>query len=419
MASDLFNRANGAIGADWTDQLNAFLVVSNHTGVTTSGIDSIAFYNVGTWADDQTSKAILTLDGTSYAGVSVRASGTGGSSNGYVFLTNGAFTGLYKVSGGVFSLLTSSFSHPASGSDVKLGIVGTTLTAYDDGASIGGTSDATHASGEPGLYAFDSGTGTSYSDDWFGTGDTEPPPLDLSEDLIGHWPMNEAGANDDALDRRDSNDLTMRNDGGSNAGQNPIDSTPARDFEFDSENALVSAADAVTWSTDQAFTAIFRFKVESLNGRTYLEFFGKGNTDYDFLVYWFNTVGFIAQVHWGGAGNLNFNTATDTSVPTITLGDTYWIAVGHDPDTNTIWIKVNGNARVTDSHPNGTRHTSGARLVFGDADPVYTGTSHDGGGGPATLWHRNLTDAEIDSYIAVDGNYDDFVPRRTFILTRL
>ena len=171
MASDNFNRANGAIGADWTDQLNTWLVTSNHSAVTNTGIDSLTFYDVGTWADDQTSKAILTLDGIRYAGVSVRASGTGGSSNGYVFLTNGTFTGLYKVSGGVFTSLSTSFTHPASGSDVKLGVVGTNLTVYDDGASLGGASDGTHASGNPGLYALDSGVGTSYSDDWVGTGD--------------------------------------------------------------------------------------------------------------------------------------------------------------------------------------------------------------------------------------------------------
>jgi hypothetical protein len=225
--------------------------------------------------------------------------------------------------------------------------------------------------------------------------------------LVGLWPMDETGATDPAIDVHGNHDLTMRDDGGGNSGQNPIDSTPARDLEFDSTNAFYGAADALAWSNDQAWTLIFRFSTESLNGRNYIELAGvsspgTGANDYDMIVSWFNGVG-IGITNWDVS---DFQDDVYSGPTSLALSTTYWVACGHDPVANKIWIKVNAAARAELAWTTGTRFLSGSQLVLGDAMSDFFDTSHDGAFGPAALWDRVLTDPEVDAFIAAGGDYE-------------
>ena len=169
--SDDFNRANGGLGANWTSQVNTALAISsNHVIAGSSGENEASYYN-GAWSNDQESSAVFTWGGTAYLGVTVRASGTGGSFTCYYFLTDGSsYSELGKYVSGAQTILSTSFAHPASGSVVKIRAVGTAINIYDDGVAIGGSpfTDASIASGNPGIYDYDGGAFTAHIDDWNG-----------------------------------------------------------------------------------------------------------------------------------------------------------------------------------------------------------------------------------------------------------
>lgn len=170
--SDAFTGTNGTdlTTTGWTQQSTfGFTIQSNHADATGSAQDNFLFRTAGTWSNDQESSATFTITDGSYMGVTVRASGTGGSAARYYFLTNcSSFSALGKTTAGSNSSISTSFAHPASGSVVTLRVVGTTLTVYDDGVSIGSFTDSDVASGNPGIYGNDSGGSASYVDDWAG-----------------------------------------------------------------------------------------------------------------------------------------------------------------------------------------------------------------------------------------------------------
>jgi hypothetical protein len=175
MASDDFNRANGGLGANWTVQNGSLAIVSNAVNSGTSAVDEQAFYNVGVWSNDQSSQVTQVLTASSsFVGTTVRASGTGGSSQHYMLIANDVnFTAVYRLVSNSYTLLSSAYSQPADGSVIKLDVAVTTLRVYDDGVQIGSDlSDGVIASGNPGIYGNGSaGTGTATLDAWVGTGD--------------------------------------------------------------------------------------------------------------------------------------------------------------------------------------------------------------------------------------------------------
>lgn len=174
MASDDFNRPDGGLGANFTTQDTApnivgAQVVSGALG----GANESALWNNGTWGNDQTSAVTQVVTASSsFIGVTVRASGTGGASQHYLFITNSSsFSALYKLIGNAYTLLVSGFVPPADGSVSQIGVVGNALTAYDDGVAIGSTNDNAIASGNPGIYASGASGIAAVLDNWIGTGD--------------------------------------------------------------------------------------------------------------------------------------------------------------------------------------------------------------------------------------------------------
>lgn len=190
-ATDSFSYSNGSLATvssgAWVDQFAStkMYVLSTH-GI--GDQPDAAAYHTGTFANDQESYGLAALDSTSYMGLMVRASGTGGSRASYTLIFSGSGgTGhvfLLKTVAGVDTYLDSDagggvgtgFSALiASGSIVKLRVVGNQISVYDDGVLIGASpyTDNSLASGNPGIYGIDAvgggAGGGSYLGNWTGT----------------------------------------------------------------------------------------------------------------------------------------------------------------------------------------------------------------------------------------------------------
>jgi hypothetical protein len=170
-ASDNFNRADTYptpdLGANWTNQANGPAIFSNQAIGTGSGAtNGLAFWNADSFAADHYSQAtVVTQD---FMGPSVRASGTGGASNAYFAFIYPTFGWrIYKMVAGTVTLLLDkadgSAGTFANGDVMKFSAVGTTLTVYKNGTSLGSTTDASLSSGSAGLMT--SGSSARF-DDW-------------------------------------------------------------------------------------------------------------------------------------------------------------------------------------------------------------------------------------------------------------
>ncbi len=175
-ATDSFTRADAQIGANWTDQLNTCDVIST-TAADPTGGDCESYYSATSFTADHCSQVTISSgisSGANYAIVTVRAQQTGASRDAYDFYTDGGsgaghtdIREITNASGATLSSVTTTF---ANGDTMKLCAVGTTITAYKNGATLAGSggsaTDATLSAGAPGLGFF----GTSVrSDDWIGS----------------------------------------------------------------------------------------------------------------------------------------------------------------------------------------------------------------------------------------------------------
>lgn len=145
---------SGALNSPWQTSLSGWSAYatgaisrSSSFAVGSGAFDtSVAIYNGGSMASNQFSQVTLTALGAGVgAGLCVRCT-TGG--NGYVW---GATASLVSCSAGSCTYLTSCSYTPAAGQVLKLGISGTTITCYVNGASVGSISDSTYSSGSPGI----------------------------------------------------------------------------------------------------------------------------------------------------------------------------------------------------------------------------------------------------------------------------
>jgi hypothetical protein len=168
LSTDAFT-GTGALAGTWTVQQGD---PARDTDVVRGNAanENTAFNTNETWNDNQYSQAVIkTTAGDTNAGVTVRASATGGSSV-YYLLAAGASGGnsgkLYSVSGTTYTEIVDWNTDYATDDVVKLQAVGTTLTGYKNGSPIGSTTNGTLSSGSPGIYLF-VGSATSL-DDWEG-----------------------------------------------------------------------------------------------------------------------------------------------------------------------------------------------------------------------------------------------------------
>ena len=171
-ASDDFNRANGALGANWTTFGSAPQIVSN-TVRGTSGSNNRALYTAAAFEDDQYSEMeVRSTDSGHFQGVIVR--GNAAAQTGYVAYARqsaGNKVTLFILTGGGEATGIDGDEGAAGnwtvGDVVRLGIVGNQLTVYRNGTPVlGPTTDSNIASGTPGIDLVNNNT--SVGDNWLG-----------------------------------------------------------------------------------------------------------------------------------------------------------------------------------------------------------------------------------------------------------
>jgi hypothetical protein len=166
--TDDFNRANaGSLGSPWSDIAGVWNIDTNAAKSTTEDLANFSMY-VQTYSNDQYSKATYVTNATSYAAVGVRMSFSGGVIA-YVLFVNpsGAGWDLQEYPAG--SSLASGADTFSNGDIMEVRAVGTTISAWKNGVQIGSATDATIASGNAGIGAYQVGdVAEVFIDDWEG-----------------------------------------------------------------------------------------------------------------------------------------------------------------------------------------------------------------------------------------------------------
>lgn len=192
--SDNFNRADGAIGTNYTARTGSFTVASNQFRI--SGPSDINCFtevatSVATFSPDQSAKITLSaLNSFDSVGVAVRSSATGA----YVLRTDGASSsgrGLAKVVSGVTtSLGTVNLPACVAGDEIEIRALGTTVAMYRNGVLIDSVADTDLATGQPGLFYRRSNTGGSFGDN-FVASDITVLPVNYVSGVINADPLNQ------------------------------------------------------------------------------------------------------------------------------------------------------------------------------------------------------------------------------------
>ena len=148
-AYDNFNRANGAIGANWNVTLNGLNVSSNNIQGTASAVNNVGLWTANSFSGNQFAEATITaLNGTTdFPGVAVNMSGT----NNWYYCTEDSTTlFLQKDIAGVVTNTSSAVS-AAVGDVLRVENNGGTITCYRNGASALTITDSALTSGSPGI----------------------------------------------------------------------------------------------------------------------------------------------------------------------------------------------------------------------------------------------------------------------------
>jgi len=177
-ASDDFNRADGPLGANWTDIGDGGLAISNQQVVGMSGGLSGDIRTGETYGSDQYSQIEITstqLSGDQWVGPAVRA--RDGGQNAYVGLYFWNFGDpelmLFERSGGAWILLGTTYNSGAlaAGTQLELSATGSDLTLSENGAAVITATDTSLTGGAPAIMAF----GTATAGTWTGSDVTSPP----------------------------------------------------------------------------------------------------------------------------------------------------------------------------------------------------------------------------------------------------
>ena len=171
--SDGFSRANGSLGAGWTDVTDGGLAISSQVVIGTQSGYSGDIRTGETYSSDQSSQIAVTatqLSGGQWIGPAVRAQKGGQSLYlGLYFWNNGSpQLMLFKRIGGNWTQLGSSYqSGPlAAGTQLTLTATGSTLSFSQNGVVRITATDTSLTGGAPAIMAYGSPT----ADNWTGTG---------------------------------------------------------------------------------------------------------------------------------------------------------------------------------------------------------------------------------------------------------
>ena len=177
VSDDNFNRANGSLGAQWTDMSVGGLAISNDAVVGTQAAgNSGDIYTGEAFGSDQFSQIEVTstqLSGGQWVGPAVRAQNGGQSLYlGIYWWNNGSpELMLFKLINGNWSQLGSSHSTGplAAGTQLNLTVTGSALSFSENGVVEITATDTSLTGGAPGIMAY----GTPTADNWVGGDGTD------------------------------------------------------------------------------------------------------------------------------------------------------------------------------------------------------------------------------------------------------
>src|ERR1700722_18046595 len=175
--SDNFNRANGTLGAGWTDMSDGGMAISSQVVVGTKSSYSGDIRTGETYLSNQSSQIEVTstqLSGGQWIGAAVRAQNAGQNLYLRLYFWNNGNPELMlfkRISGSFTQLGSSSFQGAlAAGTQLNLSVSGSTLTFSQNGVARITATDTSLTGGAPGIMAYGAPTG----DNWVGTGTSGP-----------------------------------------------------------------------------------------------------------------------------------------------------------------------------------------------------------------------------------------------------
>jgi hypothetical protein len=169
--TDDFNRADGALGANWTKPAYsaATLVISSNRVVSdTYGVTAVAYHSGSTFANNQYSQIKMNSSISGYTGPGCRMNPEG---DGYIAEAyNSTSLAVRRLDNGVATTIGSGITGlTLLNSTVKITCSGSTIEVFVDDVSVGSRTDATYGSGSPWIETNQSGG--IYSMDNFAAGD--------------------------------------------------------------------------------------------------------------------------------------------------------------------------------------------------------------------------------------------------------
>jgi hypothetical protein len=178
--SDNFNRANGGVGSDWTTLtgMSGLNVISNE--VNAAGLPSagahVATATATFAADHETECVITAFNEFDRAGPAVRLNGD----DGYIARAlSSTFIQLFRMDGATLTDIGTGGGAYVVGDTIRIRAEGTTITVYANDVEILTATDATHSSGQPGLYYAWGDSNSTRLDDFYAediSGPPEPAP---------------------------------------------------------------------------------------------------------------------------------------------------------------------------------------------------------------------------------------------------
>ena len=174
-ASDNFNRADGALGPNWTAISDGAMAISSQAVIGTAGATTGDIWTAATFASDQYSQIGVTstpLSGGQWVAAAVRMQASG--QNAYAGLYYWNFGSpelmLFKRSGGAWAQLGSTYSSGvlAAGTQLEVSAVGSTISFLQNGVQRIAVTDSSFTGGAPGIMAY----GNSTADNWTGANAT-------------------------------------------------------------------------------------------------------------------------------------------------------------------------------------------------------------------------------------------------------
>src|SRR5215471_5352489 len=170
-ASDNFNRANGALGSNWTAISDGALTISSQVAAGTSSAVTGDTWNAASFGSDQFSQIEVTStqpSGGQWIAAVVRAQNNGKNAYAGLYFWNYGSPQLmiFKRSNGGWTQLGSSVSVAAlpAGSQLQLKAVGSTISFLLNGVQKVSVTDTSFTGGAPGIMI----DGTAKTDNWVG-----------------------------------------------------------------------------------------------------------------------------------------------------------------------------------------------------------------------------------------------------------